>query len=380
MKLVIDIPDQAINYYNQEVDDLLLELTPPKKSTSTESKISSKSHLYSKTISAKEIEDLTISSIDSFGNLKSKYFSTSKGQIGLDGDAFKKCYKIVRELSCKKGLRELVGHEFILECIIKWFSLQYTGKIKRDVNFLQFLSEKIPKVVKEYTIAIPVTHLFIEDSFTVGNITFDVYKEDLFDRIENYDLENMDDLKNKESFIQGMTIIRKKYQGKVFATIKLKAEKNRAIEIAKNEARNALAILNLFSPAAFFPEIPNYIGLMGQSSVPESHVFLFENELPEIISSIEEYPAITWTIDEKFMSMMQRSGIKMFSDLCANNDQTPFEELCFTCIKYYTKAISAREVHDRLVFALVSIETLLLKDRNEKWTPETGQLLSVNSA
>jgi hypothetical protein len=373
----INIPQQAIDYYNQKTDELLLKLEPFKISPARVNPQSSLSNKYSESIDAKDIESLSMSTMDGYGDRKSMYFEATIGQVGLCGSNYEKCRIIVNELSRKKGFREIISYDFIHDNIFRWFSMKYNGKILNEVNFIQFLTDEASKVIREYSIAIPISNLIIEKPFTVGNITFGYFKKDLFDKIEKKEVEKLKNIDDNKSFDQGMTNLRKKYQGRVTANISLKAEKNRAIEIAKKETDNALVILQLFSPAAFLPKIQNYIGRLGQTLVPESHIFIFNNELPEINQGVENRKSNLWRIDEEVLSMMDESGLEVFNDLIIKTEPSPFEVTCFTAIKYFTKAISSKENHDKLVYAIVSIETLLLRDKIERLQENTIPRLIV---
>jgi len=373
----INIPRQAIDYYNQKTDELLLKLEPIKEGSSPDKTPSSKSHLFSRTIDAKDINNLSISSVDGFGNIRSQYFDTSNGQVGLCDNNYDACRKIVEELSQKKGICEIVSYDFIHDIIFQWFSEKYNGKIKQEIKFLHYLSEEIPGVISEYKVAFPISFLTIENPFKIGKVRIDILRKNIFDEYEKKSLESVNDENEIILVKNGMIKIRKKYQGLVCATIKVKAEKTKAINVAKLEVENSLTILKFFSPSAFLPEIPNFVGRMGQIMIPESHIFVFNDDLPEMISGVDENKYPFWHIDRKELSMMNKSGIKVFSDLSIKKDPTPFEEICLTSIKYFTKAISSRGYHDRLVFAIVSIETLLLKDTKEFIQENTSRRLTV---
>jgi hypothetical protein len=373
----INLPQQAIDYYNQKADELLLKLEPYKESSSLDSAQSSKSHLFSQTIDVKDIDNLSISTVDGFGNIKSKYFDTATGQVGLCGENYQKCRVIIEKLSNTKELRELVSYKFIHDSIFTWFSEKYNGSIKQDIQFLSYLSKRISEVINKYKIAIPISFLIIEKPFKIGNIVFDFLRTDLFDKYEKKSLEGVTDENEINAIKQGIIKIRKKYQGKTCATIKLEAERNKAIEIAKNETDISLAVLQFFSPAALIPESTNYISRMGQISVLESHVFLFEGELPVIMAYFDDNRYPFWHLGEKELSKLEEFGINMFSNLISRKNLSKFEETCLTSIRYYSKAISFRKFPDRLVFLIVSIETLLLMDKNEPIQENVTRRLAI---
>ena len=238
------------------------------------------------------------------------------------------------------------------------------------------LFNKLNKVIQEYKIAIPISSLSIEKPFNIGNIEFDFLREDIFDEYEERALESVKDEKDVNKIKQGIINIRRNYQGKVCAYSILTAEKNKAIEIAKIEAENSLTILNFFSPPAFIPEFSNYIGRMGQIMIPESHIFIFEDVLPEIRSSFDEQKTQNWHITEQEIARLHAQNIDDFINMISNDNKTELEILCFRSIKYFTKAISSTDYQDRLVQLITSIELLLLKDGNEAIGDNVGRRLA----
>lgn len=248
----IDLPQQAIDHYNHKADELLFQLEILKPASSPDTISSSNSHLYTQTVEAKDIANLSISSIDGFGDMKSKYFHTAKGQVGLDGNNYEECRKIIEELSWKNGIKEIVSYDYIHACIFEWFSKKYTGEIKQSTQFLSYLATSLDEVIKEYKIAIPISFLSIEKGFNIGKIEFDFFKENLFDEYEENFINNATNENEIKMMKQAIINLRKKYQGKVSANITLIAEQNKAIEIAKEETENSLTILKIFLHLHFY--------------------------------------------------------------------------------------------------------------------------------
>lgn len=372
----IDLPQQAIDHYNQKANELLLKLESLKPASPPDKISSSSSHLYTQTFEAKDIKNISISTVDGFGTIHSNYFETSDGQMGLSGDSYAECKKIVEDLSKKKELNNLVSYEFIHGSLFDWFRDRYKGQIDQDISFLTNLFNKLNKVIQEYKIAIPISFLSIDKPFNIGNIEFDFLREDIFNEYEEKALESVRDERDVNKIKQGIINIRRNYQGKVCAYSILTAEKNKAIEIAKVATENSLTILNFFSPPAFIPEFSNYIGRMGQIMIPESHIFIFEGVLPEIRSSFDEQKSQNWRITEQYLARLHEQNFDDFMNMISNENKTELEILCFRSIKYFTKAISSTDYHDRLVQLITSIELLLLKNKSEFIQDNVGRRLA----
>ena len=375
-ELKIDLLQPAIDHYNQKADELLLKLEPFKPAPPRDNTSSSNSHLYTHTFETKDTLSISISTVDGFGTMHSNYFETSDGQMGLSGDSYAECKKIVEDLSKRKELNNIVSYEFIHDSLFDWFRDKYKGQIDQDISFLTNLFNELNKIIQEYKIAIPISSLSIEKPFKIGNIEFDFLREDIFDEYEERALESVKDKKDVNKIKQGIINIRRNYQGKVCAYSTLTAEKNKAIEIAKVATENSLTILNFFSPPAFIPEFSNYIGRMGQIMIPESHIFIFEGVLPEIRTSFDEQKSQNWHITEQYLARLHEQNFDDFINMISNDNKTELEILCFRSIKYFTKAISSTDYHDRLVQLITSIELLLLKDGNEAIGDNVGRRLA----
>lgn len=378
----INLPQQAIDHYNQKADELLLKLEPLKKVSTLANSHFTKSHLYSQTLYANDVKDLSMSSVDQIGNIRSKYFHTSSGQVGLSEIYYENCRILVEELSKKKGIKEKVNYDFIHDTIFNWFEENYNGRVEQDQKFLTYLSTNINDVIEDFKIAMPIPLLLIEKPFKIGNIEFGYLREKLFDEIEKNITKSTKSEDEMDSIKRWMIKIRKNYQSKGCAFFMIRAEKNKAIEIAVLECEKSLAILNFFSKAAFFPKFINYVGRMGQIVIPESHIFVFRENLPEIKTGFDELRSHYWHIDKQELNRLRNHGIEFFSNMLANEEKTELEELCFTCITHYSKAISYANYYDRLVQLITSLEILLLKDRTERIQENVGRrltLLSVSS-
>jgi len=138
----------------------------------------------------------------------------------------------------------------------------------------------------------------------------------------------------------------------------------------------ALMILRFFSPTTFIPEIPSYFGRMGQIDIPKDYVFIFNDTFPDIIEKSSEMKKFTWPIYEKELRIFYNIGLKKASDLIIKSDYSDLEKLLINSIFLFSRDVTAREFHDKLVFILVSIETLLLQNSTEPIQINIGQRLA----
>lgn len=364
--LEIILPQEAIDYYNEKFDTKLFSLTSP-KSNNNEKEKSSIDHMHSQTIDSSDIHNLNLNETNAFGDKLSHFFTTKDNRlIGLDNAQYLETASFIKDLTKKKELRSVVSEQFIHEVAFNWFKEKYDGTISIDSKFCGYLIEKIKEEIKEYVIRCPIEFMSIEQPFNVGNVHFDFFTEKHIKDIENNSLRTKKNKTEKEAIKIYLENIRKKYQGKVYTLIRVRAEKNRAIEIAKNETEKAIMVLRFFSPSAFLSKIHQYFGRMGQVHIPSTHIFIYPGDMPIIHTGIDSnYNQLNHHIGHKELEMYDKTGIKTLSDLIKKEELNSFEESLLTSLSYFTKGISLADYGDKLIYLFTSIEMLLLKNDNE---------------
>ncbi len=211
---------------------------------------------------------------------------------------------------------------------------------------------------------IPIKFLIIEESFNVGKVTFEFLTKDFFD---DWQVESEKDMKGSgKNISKFFEELRKRYQGKVYASIKVKGDKETCKRIAKEETEIALMALRFFSPTVFLPEIPSYFGVKGKTSVPSIDFLIFEGQFPSKIEyGLEENRIFDFRVDKVLFNEMKKMGLDNLSDLLLKDRKTKLEELLLNSLFLFSKAIISNNFEDKLVFSLVPVEMLLLKDTSD---------------
>jgi hypothetical protein len=363
----ISFPKPAEDYFNQKADELLLLLRPAPtgheaaKGPEAPKRTLSSSHVPSVKITDKDFHRLGKSgTIDGFGNQTSKFFPTEKGPVGLDHPDYRESEKLVDRIVSRSATRSCLSTKFVLETLFDWFEHRYKGSLVSSESFVGYLLARAEEEIKERKIAIPIAHLVIERPFTVGKVTFDFYTSDYFDHLEKVLLE-----KNPQADPRMLRQIQEKYQGVVFATVATSAEPTRATEIATDETERTLALLRFFSPTIFYPQIASYFGRMGHAQVPVSHYFVFDDEIPRVTTQVASKGEFKFVVDATMLHMMEAGGLFALGEILIKDNHSEFEELLLTSITLFAKSVTSNDFQDRLVFALASMETMLLSNSSE---------------
>lgn len=367
----------AIEYFNKEAEEIFSLLSPLSEKRRTQRLPKSISEQVATSFDEKDIEYETKSLVNIDGKEIARYFFVEPELwIGLDLINYKRFEKFIFQLQKIKNIKNIISEKALKSITFSWLKEKYLTKDKKVSTFVQFFESDIPKYLKKFRLSIPISYLDIDDSFELGRTKFEYFKRDLFDKIENRLMEGVKDnkltLENAKLIIKK---IRKNYQGKVVASYIINAEKEKAIEIANEEAEKALLILKFFSPPAFFPKINANFGRKGIAHLPCEYVFIFENEIPVIHESVVGTTRIGFVIDHHILKKMFQLGLNRLNEIIKKEKINEFEELLLSAIYTYSKALSFRDFHEKLIFILSSAEIAFLKDYAEPIQFTLGQRL-----
>lgn len=380
----IELNENAEKYFNEKVLDFLYELKPDKiQSEKPERVESSAAHVFiSEHLTEKDIIGFTsMGYVDNLsGRQVARYFIADNKPIGLDQKSYAEFDKFIEGIYRKIEINSLLSKSFIHDCVFEWFEKKYKGTLPGDINLISFLKEKAEGSIKKYKVSLPISFLSIQSHFKIGKVLFDYLKKDFCDKYIN-DVKSKvigQDKLDEDKFKMFETRFRKKYQGTVFASIAIEAERQRCIEIAKLQVEKALTVLRFFSPSTFLPEIPCYFGIMGRADIPKNYYFIFEgeDEIPSIQEGIDELRMHTWSISANDFSEVYKMGLGLTSNLIFKEDSTEFEDSILNSIYLFGRSLTSMEFQDKIVYALVSIETLLLQNQTEPIESNVGLRLA----
>ncbi|MBU1299515.1 MAG: hypothetical protein KKF20_02915 [Bacteroidetes bacterium] len=378
--MTIKLPAEAEEYFDKKASELLLLLYPklkdetpkPKSMMSDDQKVTIK-------LDEREIGGFNLlGTMNGFGNQTSRYFQSDKGPIGLAGENYLGFAKLFDQLASRSELRKLLSKECVEDIFFEWFEKRYKGKLDNSLSFTRYLKDRSTEKIKHYKISIPISFLAIEEPFQLGRVTFEYFKKDFFDEFEQATCKKNPN--NEATIKESMQNIRKRFQGVVFSTMTIEAEKDRCIEIAKQETEKALVVLRFFSPWAFFPENTAYFGRMGWTNVPIDYIFVFEDRFPNITEAVDEYKELRFPLNVKDVAMFKSLGLERASNLIAKDKLTELEDLLFNSMFLFSRSVVAPDFQDKLVYCLVAVETLLLKNETEPIQSSVGLRLAFLAA
>jgi len=373
--LKLELHPDAVTDFNRKADKLLLELEPiPQKSSPIHKNSFHPDTFISALITEKDIiDEIRISSVDQTGTEVAKYFSHSDTTIGLQGESYKKLAYISQEMQRTKELYRKVSVTLLTNLIFDWLKDKY--KNTTDLSMVEYVLNKCEGKIQELEIWIPIAMLHIQSEIKIGQITLKTITREMFDHwrteAKRKNLAETDKL--KEWFDEEQKVL----QGLAASTIKLCAEPERGFEIALEETEKSLSLLRFFSPSNLHPEIPSYCTVLGKENIElVKHLIIRDGELIMITSSTVDKAIQDWVIDDLLLSKLKSPGLEILSNLLVQDCKTEFQDKVLDSLLLYSRSSLAKNLADKLVYILVALESILLKNENEPIQQNIGERMA----
>ena len=313
------------------------------------------------------IDSSQIKFIDSFktkdlsGNTVERFFLVKNQYIGLNINDYKELHQLINLIYKNKELKNIVCKEYLEDVIFNWFELLYKGLASSELS--EFLTNEMPKSIKEYFIGIPIAYTEIESPFTFGKVTFREFNKDIIDKSYNETIRIQGE-QSTESLSLFFEEVRRKYQGKAIAIIQVVAEKKRAEEIAYKEVEQAISLLRFFHKASQNPLSVSYSTLSGMKEPISKSIFFFKNDFftnhnTELVGTLD-----IWSISKDNINLYKQVGFDIISNLIKGK-RNNFQNKLIDALMLFSKCSITDNFSDKLTAITVAAESIFIKDNNE---------------
>lgn len=358
----IQFHSEAIKDFNERANNLLLLFTPripaPRKSSFPDTGI------ISQNISDKVINHLVEGEIDYSGRDISIFFKLGEKEIGLFNENFISLVKLAEDMQKGRELYSMVSVEYIYKIIFDWMSLKYTGKMQDEA--VDYFINKCEQDIQSYEVWIPIAHTIIDGEFQVGALKITNLSKEIFDTWEAESIINAPNESRKVSSEKYYEKERKRKQGFAVAVIKVEGEKKRAEEIAYEQVEQALGLLSIFSPAAYFINHVSYSTICGKSFVDQVECYFIKGGHISIHNqSVLNIQPIDWVMSKEFVDSLKQHGLSMINELLLIKDKNQFQEKILNSISLFARSTLMKSIPDKLVYIFASLESMLLRDETE---------------
>jgi hypothetical protein len=356
---------QASQNYNKKAEELLMCLRPaPDHLKPKDIPHNPNIHISHQFTQANIIVEMGYGWTEFTGNVAARAFGEGGQMIGLFDEDHTNLVRLAEAIQKSIIPRGVVSLGLLSELIFDWLKQQRRGA---SISMMtEYVLAECEKQIKEMEVWIPISLLYIESPFILGKITFRAITKAMVDDWENSAKAKLTEPEESDSVKQFFERIRKEIQGLATATIKVQAEPRRAYEIAAEESEKAMNMLRIFTPANFHPSKICYSAPWGkQHQDSDRYLLVQDGKIIGHTSGFSDKSRVHWNLSNEELQMNIDAGLGVLSNLLKADRLTDFQKTVLEALFLYSRSSLAKQLSDRLVYILVALESVFLKDSNE---------------
>ena len=312
--------------------------------------------------------------VDQDGTEVGRYFEHGQGMVGLVGDSFSELVRLAEAMGKTPALRDTASTGFLIDSIFAWMQGKLAGSVESGMT--KYVLARCEEQIQEVELWLPIAWLNIESDIRLGRTTFRTISRRMLDEWQAR-IPAFEDAETQARVEHALERERHQLLGFAAAVVQTRAEPQKASEVAFAEAERAVSLLRFFSPANFSTRRVSYCTLMGREllggyeclTVKEGKIVLHE-------SGALERNEPSWRISNAKLAEIG-GALGVLGGLLEPEKQTEFQGAVLDALLLYSKSSLAKEYADKLVYILVALESLLLKDSNEPIQKSLGERMAV---
>ena len=286
-----------------------------------------------------------------------RFWISGGNRIGWDGEAYQKIKRIASKLSTGKPLGEFISMKFAMEETFVW--LRRTLEKGQDLTLAAHLKARCEESLFQGEIWIPLNRTYANAPFTIGNVAFKAVHKNMMDAWYS----RFDPVPNAEAKAV-LNRERSALQATLAACTKVCAEPQKAFEIALDRTSDATALLRFLSHANWSCKMRSETvptGMEGRNSVTSLHVI--DGAIKHLQKGLTETLPRPWNVTENIRLLPDI--LARLHNLALNNAGTELRKSLYEALLIYSRNNLTTDLSEKLLFVLVALESLLLRDGTE---------------
>jgi hypothetical protein len=374
---MILLPQEAKTYFDVKANSLIAALKPlPIRSQSKVPKSSMDHQQMIHLTDADLLGPIECSQIDVLGKLLGFEIHRDNIHEFLPTDAAEKLERIADKVARRHELKRYCDINYVRKHLVGWVR-RCRLQEPASISWIDDLQGYLKNDICDQTILCPLDGIQIDGSFKLGQVTFHFFtKSDIDAKLDL--LPEGEDSGIKEFRKK----FRKRYQGRVYTKYQCKAEKDYAQKLAFYHTDKALEILMLFNPAAFEIRAHCFLCRLGNITPPTYHAFHVQSNDSILLREGVEFPygpSYSFLINRQIFDCIKNSGFRIAVQLLCKVTLTDLEQRSLEAISHFAHGVLSILPQDRLLHALVAVESLLLRDSNEPVKSNLGYRVALLS-
>lgn len=295
-------------------------------------------------------------------------------QLAVVGPNYEFLKSIVASMQRSSSIAAVASTKYLLDCIWKWVEDSARNGVRKGLA--AHVLDRLDQDVSEQEIWFPLYRVFSEIDLKIGSVAFKTLDTETMQRWQDCALAIARD-DEKQAANNYYHRFRSDMQGSIAAAVRVTAEPLKAHEDGRQQAKMAVSLLRFISIANLSPRTRSYCALLGEEQISKTCALTVENgNLKKIERGTQEKIPDAWIIRKEDIADLPPMLLSWLDALSLNHE-SGFAKRLYDSLLIYSQNSVSRDTSDRLLFILVALESMLLRDESEPIQKNLGERLAL---
>ena len=303
-----------------------------------------------------------------------RFFPDVNPAIGLSETNYDSFIQLCRRLYEAAQLNLTVSETFVVDRCFEWLRQRHFESTWFGLT--DFVFDECARHVIAMDVWLPVIGLEVERELELGEVIFKPIRQPDWRRwVSDWHTRQAAEIPRLRQFLLDVET-----DCLTMAVCRTVAEPIKAVEIAIEKSEEALDILRYFSPSNRYASTPAFCSIAGSEPLSRpKHLILQNGYLVSAGITLNTLRARhPWRIDESLMTKMRGVGFDTLASLLKKSagDRTELQKDFVKALAIYSKSCIAQNLTDKLLYAVLTLESVLLKDQSESLQKHIGERMA----
>ncbi len=291
--------------------------------------------------------------------------------VGPDYQALK---DLAASMQRSNSIGKVASAEYLLDRIWEW--VEQSARTGVCIGLAAHINGRLDQDVRDHELWFPLYRVHSEIDLKMGPVKFKTLDGTMMQRWHDSALACVPEDK-RQHVNEYYNRLRSKMQGSIAAVAHVRGEPRKAHDDGRRIAQMAVSMLRFVSPANLSPRMRSFCTLLGEEAITRTHLLEIEggNLILEEQGSPEKGQH-AWFIRAEDLALLPPTLLSLLGALAASHKADYARQLYDSLLIYSRNSISG-DTSNKLLFILVALESMLLRDENEPIQKNIGERMAL---
>lgn len=303
-----------------------------------------------------------------------RFFPDLSLPVGFFDESHVSFINLCQRIQQIDALNPYVSLTYVVEVVFEWVKLRHLKST--DKSLVDYLLLRCRRSITRQEIWFPIVGIDVEHEIDIGKVVIKKLPQSSWQGwMTEWIVRRPAEVANAKKFLADVNA-----DPIIIASQLVMAEPIRAVETALTWTQSALEILSYFAPSNFQPAMPIICAVSGSEFVERPrHMIIRDGVLLSAgVTTVNLRYRHPWTIKATTLDKMKGKGFDTLVRLINEKEEnlTEFQRDILRAISIFSRSSRAQNLTDKLLYAVLALESILLKDEFESLQKHIGERMA----